>query len=263
MSHQSESARATAKIESAQHLEELKKQGVLGIRRDVMVTARAWKGDKTDGKVIHLIRHGQGFHNLLGDVYRDFGVTVDSTGKDSKSPYTRPEIVDPPLTAVGREQAKALRAVTKALPIDLVVASPLARATQTASLALAHLKGQVPWIGHPDVVETSGKNTCDKRRDKADIADDFPFVSWDLLTSEEDDRWTPEARETARSVSDRAHAFLLWLRDRKETHIAVATHSAWLFTLLNSALVCDPPELASWFLTGELRSFVLDYSDGD
>ena len=78
---------------------------------------------------------GQGFHNLLGDLYRDFGRTVDSTGQDTDdNPYTRPEIEDSPLTAVGRAQARGLRATVRALGgIELVVASPLRRAIETAA----------------------------------------------------------------------------------------------------------------------------------
>lgn len=145
--------------------------------------------------------------------------------------------------------------------IDIVVVSPLLRAVQTAQLAMPQLKTSVPWVGHPDVAENSGKNTCDKRRLKSEIQDDFPLIDWTLLTSEEDDYWGP-TRESARSVSDRGHAFLLWLRARSETQVAVATHSAWLFTLLNTCITCDDPELASWFMTGELRSLVLQYEDG-
>ena len=67
----SESAVATAKIEGAQHYEELEKQGVLSIARSVVIRGRAPDGKplKKNEKLLHLIRHGQGFHNLLGDVY--------------------------------------------------------------------------------------------------------------------------------------------------------------------------------------------------
>ena len=38
---------------------------------------------------VHLIRHGQGFHNLMADVYRSHGVKFASTGKDlsENNPY--------------------------------------------------------------------------------------------------------------------------------------------------------------------------------
>jgi len=263
---QSESARATAKIESAQHLEELRAQGALGLEttRATVVRARLYTPEaalEPGAKVVHLIRHGQGFHNLLGDLYRDFGRTVDSTGTDSGGPYARPEIVDPPLTAVGRDQAKALRPTTSALKTELVVCSPLQRAVETAALAFPSRENGVAWIAHPDAMEASGKNTCDMRRPRSEIHQNYPFLDLSLLESEVDDRWNPDARESAKSVSDRSHAFLLWLRRRAETHVAVATHSAWLFTLLNTAVVCDRDELKLWFLTGELRSLVLTYHD--
>ena len=45
-----------------------------------------------------------------GDIYRDFGRSVDSTGASlTDSPYVRPELLDPPLTALGRDQVKSLR----------------------------------------------------------------------------------------------------------------------------------------------------------
>ena len=258
------SAMATAKIEGDQHYEELRKAGVLRLRRDVIVRARAPDGLplKKEEKMVHLIRHGQGYHNLLGDVYRDFGRSVDSTGGgDADNPYVRPEIEDAPLTAMGRTQAKGLRVATKILSgIELVVVSPLRRAAETAALSMPHLRTVVPWVGHPAVQETSGKHTCDRRRDRSEIKDDFPWVDWGLVSPERDGVWTAD-REQPKAVSDRAYAFLLWLRERPEREVAVATHSAWLFTLLNSCVDCADPQLAAWFLTGELRSVVLSYED--
>lgn len=262
----SESAVATAKIEGAQHYEELEKQGVLSIARSVVIRGRAPDGRplKKNEKLLHLIRHGQGFHNLLGDVYRDFGATVDSTGGEGPgvNPYARPEIADSPLTAVGREQAKALRRHAMALEgAECVVVSPLQRAVQTAALGLPHLKRRVDWIGHPLVQETSGVNVCDRRRDKEEIAEDFPWVRWDLVTTETDEAFSFEKRESARAVSDRGYEFLLWLKHATPyDNVVVATHSAWLFTLLNTVIRCDG-DLANWFLTGELRSIIVSYEE--
>jgi len=91
----------------------------------------------------------------------------------------------------------------------------------------------------------------------------------------------PDRRESARSVSDRAYSFMLWLRDRGEREIAVATHSAWLFTLLNTVVDCRESDLSNWlppagnatsrrasrpglrFLTGELRSVIVSFTDLD
>ncbi|CAE8613895.1 unnamed protein product, partial [Polarella glacialis] len=237
----------------------------LGLKRAVGVRATPWRPGTAvprGAKVVHLIRHGQGFHDRLGDIYRDFGRPVDSTGADSLgSPYTR-QLFDPPLTTTGRDQAKALRPVTRALEgIDLVVVSPLQRAVQTAALGMPHLKQTVCWIAHEDCMETSGTSVCDKRRDSDEIGEDFPWLDLSLLTEPEDPLWTPDARETCRAVSDRTHSFALWLRDRQESNIVVATHSAWLFTLLNTAVDCEPRELNQWFHTGELRSVVFEFVD--
>mmetsp|Transcript_10347 Transcript_10347/g.31825 ORF Transcript_10347/g.31825 Transcript_10347/m.31825 type:complete len:327 (+) Transcript_10347:179-1159(+) len=263
----SASAVRTAQIEGQQHYDELERQGVLNIRRDVVVRARAPDGRplEENEKMVHLIRHGQGFHNLLGDLYRDFGAAVDSTGREAEgSPYVRPEIEDSPLTAVGRAQAKALRVETKLLDgIDLVVLSPLQRAAQTAALAMPHLRHgrRVPWVGLPSVQETSGVNVCDRRRDRQEIVEDFPWVDWTALMTERDMFFDPDERESARSVSDRGYDFAVWLRARPEKEIVVATHSAWLFTFLNTVARCADPDLAGWFLTGELRSVVLSFED--
>ena len=109
--------------------------------------------------------------DLLGDLYRQNGIEFSSTGTDlsDNNPYRRPEIVDPPLTSIGRDQARALQPVristsdtraqhnatahkaytfislrcmsqqTKDLGVELVVVSPMVRATQTAIGAFAHL----------------------------------------------------------------------------------------------------------------------------
>jgi hypothetical protein len=52
-----------------------------------------------------------------------------------------------------------------------------------------------------------------------------------------------------------------WVRARPESEIIVATHSAWLFTLLNTVIEADSADLASWFLTGELRSVIVSFED--
>ena len=119
-----------------------------------------------DVKLVHWIRHGQGFHNLLSDLYKEHGIQ----GK----PYLRPELHDPPLTAVGREQAVALRSTTQSLSPSLVVVSPLARATKTALLAFDHLVGRVPFLAHESCREISGVNACDGRRSVTEARRDGP-----------------------------------------------------------------------------------------
>lgn len=155
-----EQALATARKEGAEHLAHLRDAGMLSVQRSV--TARALplteaptfpEGSET--KILHLIRHGQGFHStcechvlhklhvlvgrvaklnaharwgrqsfadLLGDIYRQNGIEFSSTGTDlsDNNPYRRPELVDPPLTSIGREQARALQPVRASITNSLL-----------------------------------------------------------------------------------------------------------------------------------------------
>merc|ERR1712054_511618 len=92
------------------------------------------------------------------------------------------------------------------------------------------------------------------------IKADFPKVDWSHIVDEDDPLWTEE-RESSQVLADRAYSFMMWLRTRPEKEVAVVTHSAWLFNLLNTTVECEDQELAQWFLTGELRSVVLEFSD--
>eukprot|EP01047_Picozoa_sp_COSAG01_P079269 COSAG01_NODE_14968_length_1390_cov_2.336174_2_plen_221_part_00 len=170
-------ALASAQREGADHLAHLQALGVMGTERPVKITCSSLDADVPAGaetKVVHLIRHGQGFHNLLADIYRTHGVSFDSSGMDTteNNPYRRPELVDPPLTAIGRRQASALAPRTRSLAPELVVVSPMVRATQTALRALPHLAarlgqpGAVPFVAHGDAREPGGVHTCDKRAQK-------------------------------------------------------------------------------------------------
>ena len=67
------------------------------------------------------------------------------------------------------------------------------------------------------------------------------------------------SEETPAEMAQRAYDFLLWLRARPETEIVVSSHSAWLFSAFNAVMRCDPPELAEWFHTGEMRSVRISF----
>jgi broad specificity phosphatase PhoE len=81
---------------------------------------------------VHWMRHGQGIHNAYID-------ECEAAGRVARAKLDadvrRPELVDPVLTARGEEEACAAREATAALAPELLVVSPLRRATQTARLA--------------------------------------------------------------------------------------------------------------------------------
>ena len=267
---QSEDAIQTAKIESEQHLEKLRRAGVLDIARPVIIRAtpldQAPPAQGGNAKRIHLIRHGQAYHNLMGDLFRNFGVAVDATGNPDqdprRNPYMFPEVLDPPLTELGRKQAQALQPRARQLKPTLVVVSPLLRATQTAVLAFQHLYGDgtTKWVATDLMRETFGVHVCDQRRPIPEIAFDFPHIDYTSIEHQEDVMWTPRERESPRSNSDRCYDFMLWLRDQPHDEVVVAAHSSVVFSLMNTVIKCDK-DLSKWFLTGEMRSVHVTFED--
>jgi len=212
--------------------------------------------DRPDAKLIHWIRHGQAFHNLFAELYKEHGIPGDA--------YSRPEAFDPPLTTLGRKQAAALCDRARDLNPQLVVVSPLARATKTALIAFDHLIGKVPFIAHELCREVAGTSPCDSRQSVTDAKKDFPVVDYSLMKSDVDDYGLPDWREDCETMSKRAYEFVQWLWERKETEIAVGTHSSYLFALFNVTLVTDDEGgtgAAAFFATGEMRSVWLWLED--
>eukprot|EP00927_Polykrikos_kofoidii_P079062 TRINITY_DN75852_c0_g1_i1.p1 TRINITY_DN75852_c0_g1~~TRINITY_DN75852_c0_g1_i1.p1 ORF type:complete len:261 (-),score=46.01 TRINITY_DN75852_c0_g1_i1:309-1091(-) len=212
----------------------------------------------SNAKLVHWIRHGQGFHNLMSDMYREHSIEGHA--------YARLELHDPPLTAIGRDQAAALCSEAQTLSPALVVVSPLARATKTALIAFDHLVGKVPFVAHELCREISGINCCDSRRSVTEAKKDFPAIDYSLMPCDTDEYFHPEVRETQDVLAKRAYEFLGWLRMRDESEIVVGTHSAFLFAMLNLAVVTDDEEkgtgLAAWFAAGEMRSAWMWFEDG-
>eukprot|EP00316_Scyphosphaera_apsteinii_P009919 CAMPEP_0119319626 /NCGR_PEP_ID=MMETSP1333-20130426/49900_1 /TAXON_ID=418940 /ORGANISM="Scyphosphaera apsteinii, Strain RCC1455" /LENGTH=256 /DNA_ID=CAMNT_0007326081 /DNA_START=16 /DNA_END=786 /DNA_ORIENTATION=- len=225
-------------------------------RSPFVAKASSQKPVAAGAKLTHWIRHGQGFHNLIADLYREHGV--------DGSPYMNAALQDPPLTAIGRHQAEALCTHAEALLPGLVVVSPLARATKTALIAFDHLVGKVPFLAHELCREISGVNSCDQRRRVTEMAKDFPAIDYSLLESDADDFFQPDRRETQEELAKRGYQFLAWLRTREEAEVAIGTHSAFLFSLLNAAVVMEEADgtgLAAWFAAGEMRSLWIWFED--
>ena len=208
--------------------------------------------DRPGAKLVHWFRHGEAYHNLLASIHRK--------QKMDGHPYGFAEGKDAPLTPLGCEQADALRkhAMTAKLNPQLVVVSPLARATKSGRIAFDHLVGKVPFLAHELCREISGINPCDARQTRTEAKKDFPFVDYSLLESDRDDYFNAGHREPKEVLCNRGYKFLDWLRTRPETEIAVCTHSSFLFALFNVVLKTDDMPgagLAAWFGTGQNGSF--------
>ena len=131
-------------------------------------------------KKVHLVRHGEGVHNVAQREWRSRAAydgrsepyTVDN---DPEGKYT-----DALLTPAGEAQARALQPRTQPLSPQLLVVSPLRRATQTGLLAFeTHVQaGRLPVIAHEGCHERGGKHTCDRRLARSVLASAYPSVSY-------------------------------------------------------------------------------------
>lgn len=257
---------ALAKKELAQHLEGMDE--LYQVMRQRPLKIKAYLEDDPQApelgdnvKLVHFVRHGQGFHNLLADLAHANGKEWRQFERTPDNPYLAYEILDAPLTEKGRQQALALQprvAAMRHLP-QLVVFSPNCRALQTGLLVFESLLGQVPMLAHEMVREETGVHACDKRRPKSRQAREFPQVDFSLLEHEEDPLHRDERRETKLELGERLYAFLEWLAKRPEQHVAVNSHSGWLLALFNGVCDCQDNGLLEWFQTGEMRSVKLEF----
>lgn len=262
-----------AKKESAEHLNQAMLELYASMRKRPLTVKAYALGDanapKVGGKnvkVVHFVRHGQGFHNLLADLAMQDGREWEQYSKSKSNPYVMAELLDAPLTDKGRQQALLLQPKIQAFvdQPEMVVVSSQCRAIQTGLLAFDHLVRKVKFIAHEDVRECTGVHMCDKRRPKSLQEKEFPMVDFTQIQSEEDGLFTSmdDRRETKKEVGERIYKFLSWMYDRWETHIGVASHSGWLMAVFNGVVECDE-SLKSWFQTGEMRSVVLEFVRND
>nr|GMD96466.1 phosphoglycerate mutase-like protein 1 isoform X2 [Ipomoea batatas] len=228
-------------------------------------------------KIIHLVRHAQGAHNVEGE-------------KDH-SAYLLPHLFDAHLTPIGWQQVDNLRKHVHSSGlskrIELVVTSPLLRTMQTAVGAFggeSYTDGiDVP----PLMVENCGNSSrpaisslncppflavelcrehlgvhwCDKRRSINEYKPLFPAIDFSLIENDEDILWKEDVREPNEDVASRGMQFLKWLWTREEKEIAVVTHSGFLIHALSLfGDDCHPnvkSEVCRRFENCELRSMVI------
>eukprot|EP00850_Spirogloea_muscicola_P023171 SM000334S12540 [mRNA] locus=s334:51136:53698:- [translate_table: standard] len=200
-------------------------------------------------KSIHLIRHGQGYHNVAGEM--DYGA------------YMSAEYFDAALTPMGWQQTTALKNHIHNLPgglqVDLVVVSPLMRTLQTAAgvfgsgkvvdgdsqtpLMLSNVgksevgpissKGCPPFVAVEMCREHLGVHPCDRRNTLTSYQDQFPSIDFSLVETDEDTWWHADVRESEEQLTARGQLFCQWLMNRNERNIAVVSHSSFLLHMLS------------------------------
>jgi broad specificity phosphatase PhoE len=239
-------------------------------------TTTTTTNNTTGIKTIHFIRHGQGFHNLLADIATESGLTwqnFENSGSSDghyNNPYMRPEVVDAPLTELGRKQAQQLQhqiITQQNSPMEYVFVSPHCRTLQTGLIAFQHClvataKSVPPMIAHELLREESGIHVCDQRRTISWQSVEFPQYDFQTYCpSDIDPLFHSETRETKAQVAHRIYEFMEYISELEDaSNIAVVTHSGWLHILFNAIVQNDcHPKLKEWFQTGEMRSVQFEF----
>ncbi len=178
--------------------------------------------------IVHLIRHGQSTFNVHNDI----------TGED-------PLHFDAGLSPLGQQQVAEARDAFAGQTYDLVIASPLTRALQTA---LGLFDGRAPIIvdaGHREWQNWS----CDIGRSPGDLARDFPMLDFTRLP---DPWWIVDGSrnghgivcEPETALLDRVTAFKRMIATRREERIAVIGHGDFFYRLIGRQL--KNCELVEW-----------------
>ncbi|BDA46810.1 Phosphoglycerate mutase-like protein [Coccomyxa sp. Obi] len=230
-------------------------------------------------KVVHFIRHGEGFHNI---------------GYEGN--------LDAHLTPFGWHQAAALQQHIKALqpPLDIqvVIVSPLMRTLETAAgvfgggSATAHplmlrqtgtprersahdaiaQPSHLQFIATEMCRERMGPNLCDQRRPLHLTKEHFPGVDFSAVQTDEDVLWERihaeqhtsgeyDVGESEDTITVRGIEFLRWLMTRPESRIAVVAHAGFIrhtLTAFADTLPAGSQEvLTKEFQNCEMRTVVL------
>ncbi len=246
----------------------LQDQGAIGLQHGpIHIEATRYVAGQVpaeNSKIVHFQRHGQGYHNFLYAVLNDAGAPVlDVYHPDPlQNPFVRPEMVDAPLTELGRQQCWNQRPHASQLTPEVLIVSPLHRAIQTAQITFGEFSGKIPFLAHEECREEMGLLVCNKRRPLSETIQEFPQVDFSIMVAtanEEDTLWNPNQRECPKAQSKRIYNFLTkFVRHRSEQELAVVGHSAWLFNMCHTVLDCDD-EMKSWFGTSEIRSMQLKF----
>lgn len=179
-------------------------------------------------KTIHLIRHGQS----------TFNAAQAATGRD-------PLHFDARLSPLGLTQVVETQARARALPCDIVIATPLTRALQTA---VGLFDGHAPIIVehlHREYQESS----CDMGRSPKQLAREFPALAFDHL----DDPWWHHDDFDANGVASepwdaflaRVARFRDWVMARPEQAIVVVGHGTFFSHLTGRPLLANC-EILPW-----------------
>lgn len=179
-------------------------------------------------RLVHLIRHGQS----------TFNAHYSATGID-------PIHFDARLTDLGERQVAEARQRLAQYDYDIVLASPLTRAIQTAEGIFG---GRIPIEITPLHREWQ-MSSCDIGRSTAELVAEFPHLDFGGLA---DPWWLHEGppcelgfpQESEEHLRERLAAFKAMILERPEQRLAVVGHGDFFSRLVGRHL--ENCEMAAW-----------------
>eukprot|EP00929_Paragymnodinium_shiwhaense_P000732 TRINITY_DN100968_c0_g1_i1.p1 TRINITY_DN100968_c0_g1~~TRINITY_DN100968_c0_g1_i1.p1 ORF type:complete len:340 (+),score=75.01 TRINITY_DN100968_c0_g1_i1:46-1065(+) len=224
-------------------------------------------GDKC--KTIHFVRHSEAVVNVEGrqfpkDDPRRKAVRLDE--KHFDSPLSENGLKDATLFADGDLEGAGFPPFC-----DLVAASPLTRALQTATAVFEGDKENGTKVVALEALrEFCGKDfqPCDSRRDPSELKTQFPHVNLDNISAGGDTLLAPDKVESEESADKRIQWLFRWLRDQDVKSIACVGHFQILNRIFKNHLVpagLDPTRY-NWdkpFKNLEVRSVPMAIDAGD
>ena len=177
-------------------------------------------------KTLYCIRHGYALHNKL---FWDIG------------PRAYSEYRDTPLLEKGYEQAKRLNRTWNEIDdIQLVIVSPCIRTLDTATFIFQHRN--IPMISKDFLIEypLGGHEICNKRKNVEDLRYMYPYINFDI--NDKHLKWSDE-KESISKLNNRIEEMLDWIGNRRETRIAIVSHSSFIGQLKDKKIGDENNEL--------------------
>ncbi|KAF5851060.1 hypothetical protein GGP41_010735 [Bipolaris sorokiniana] len=191
--------------------------------------------------LVFMGRHGEGFHNVAESYYGTPAWNCYWSELDGNSTVTW---ADAKLTEVGIQQAKVVNTFWQHLiqdekisPPQSFYTSPLYRCLETAKFTFEGVKLPSKTRFVPVIKELLREgisaHTCDRRRTKSFIRENFPYFKFEKGFAEDDPYWTELFAEPRTNQDARSKAVLddIFSND-DSTYISITSHSGEISSLL-------------------------------
>ena len=164
-------------------------------------------------KNVYCIRHGTAEHNVL---FKEVGAKAYMMLRDSS------------LTELGQSESKLLgQQWIEKNNIELVIVSPLTRTLQTATNIFKDVNVKMISLDQVKEYPASYEN-INHRKDRSELVIKYhPTVNFKHLP-ERDSLWHAETNETLEQLESRVKQVKDFILQRKETNIAIVSHTTYL-----------------------------------